>query len=138
MTAGDHDRFRIVIDVDGTLCGPKPKDGTYLDCPPHEDVIAALRRFKAEGYYIILQSSRQMRTYANNVGEINIHTLPVLLEWLRRHNVPHDELVVGKPWCGYDGFYVDDRAIRPSEFTSLSTDQIRELIRREGMRAAGV
>jgi capsule biosynthesis phosphatase len=131
MKGADHDYHRIVIDLDMTLCGPKPKDGTYFDCPPRVDVIEALRRFQTQGYYIIVQSARQMRTYANNLGEINVHTLPVIVEWLRKHDVPYDELIVGKPWCGHNGFYVDDRAIRPSEFISMTSTEIEALLDRE-------
>lgn len=40
----------------------------------------------------------------------------------------YDEVVIGKTWCGTDGFYVDDRAIRPSEFVNLSYQEILELI----------
>src|SRR5690606_29179535 len=57
-----------------------------------------------------------MNTYGGNVGLINANTLPIILDWLARHEVPFDEVVVGKPWCGEGGFYVDDRALRPSEF----------------------
>lgn len=131
MRGLDRDYRRIVIDVDFTLCGPKPPGGTYLDCAPREDVIEALRRYQAQGYYVIVQSARQMRTYANNLGEINVHTLPVLMEWMRKHDVPHDEVIVGKPWCGHDGFYVDDRAIRPSEFVSMSEAEVQALLDRE-------
>ena len=35
---------------------------------------------------------------------------------------------MGKPWCGHEGFYVDDKAIRPSEFLALSRAEITELL----------
>jgi capsule biosynthesis phosphatase len=72
-----------------------------------------------------------MRTFEGNVGKINIHTLPVVTEWLDRHDVPYDEIHVGKPWCGFEGFYIDDRAIRPSEFTRLTPEEIEALIEQE-------
>lgn len=72
-----------------------------------------------------------MRTFEGNVGKMNIHTLPVIIEWLNRHEVPYDEIVLGKPWCGFDGFYVDDKSIRPSEFASLDYDQIKALLDKE-------
>ena len=72
-----------------------------------------------------------MRTHDGNIGKINIHTLPLIIEWLDRYNVPYDEVIVGKPWCGHDGFYIDDRAIRPSEFAALSHDEINALIAKE-------
>ena len=72
-----------------------------------------------------------MRTYEGNVGKINIHTLPVIIEWLHTHKVPYDEIIVGKPWCGEDGFYIDDRAVRPSEFANLSYFEITQLLEKE-------
>ena len=55
----------------------------------------------------------------------------MLIEWLAGHDVPHDEIIVGKPWCGHEGFYVDDRAIRPSEFTTMSAKEIQALLDKE-------
>lgn len=52
----------------------------------------------------------------------------MILDWLAAHDVPYDEVHVGKPWCGTEGFYVDDKAVRPSEFVALSYDQLRALI----------
>jgi capsule biosynthesis phosphatase len=58
-------------------------------------------------------------------------TLPGIITWLQRHQVPFDEIHVGKPWCGFDGFYVDDRAVRPSEFLTLSLTEIHALLAKE-------
>ena len=62
---------------------------------------------------------------------LNAETLPVIVEWLKRNAVPFDEIHVGKPWCGAGGFYIDDRAIRPSEFRSLDRDAIADILDRE-------
>jgi capsule biosynthesis phosphatase len=72
-----------------------------------------------------------MRTYEGQIGKINANTLPVIIDWLARHEIPYDELHVGKPWCGTDGFYVDDKAIRPSEFLALSHAEIQALLAKE-------
>lgn len=69
-----------------------------------------------------------MRTHNNSVGKINAFTLPVIIDWLKKHDVPYDEIHVGKPWCGHDGFYVDDRSIRPDEFNALGYDGVRALL----------
>ena len=69
-----------------------------------------------------------MRTYQGNIGAINKHTLPIIIDWLRRHDIPYDELYVGKPWCGFEGFYVDDKAIRPDELVKLSYAEICQLL----------
>lgn len=72
-------------------------------------------------------TARNMRTYEGNIGKINIHTLPIIIDWLNKHNVPFDEIIVGKPWCGNEGFYVDDRAVRPDEFSRMSMDELNTL-----------
>ncbi len=94
-------------------------------------IIAKLREYRAQGFEIIIQTARNMRTFENSIGKINAHTLPVVIDWLQRHSVPYDEIHVGKPWCGFDGFYVDDRAVRPEEFLTLSLDEIKDLIQRQ-------
>jgi capsule biosynthesis phosphatase len=128
----DNSRFRIVMDVDGTLAEPKPEGGTYPELAPNDAVVERLRQYKQQGFYIIIQSSRNMRTFNNNLGLLQANTLPTLIEWLNRHDIPFDEVHVGKPWCGFDGFYVDDRAIRPDEFVSKSFDEIRKMMGETG------
>ena len=72
-----------------------------------------------------------MRTYESNLGKINIYTLPNIIDWLRKHDVPFDEVYVGKPWCGFDGFYIDDKSIRPSEFLKYSYNEIQDILKQE-------
>lgn len=72
-----------------------------------------------------------MRTYNGNVGKINIHTLPNVINWLKKNNVPYDEIIIGKPWCGFEGFYVDDKSIRPSEFIAKTYAEIQLLLDKE-------
>jgi capsule biosynthesis phosphatase len=83
------------------------------------------------GFEIVILTSRNMRTYQGNVGKINVHTVPGIIEWLEKHDVPYDEIHVGKPWCGFEGFYVDDKSIRPSEFASMNYDEIKDLLSKE-------
>jgi capsule biosynthesis phosphatase len=103
----------------------------YAHAVPDLALVARLRQCHADGYQIVIHTSRNMRTFAGNVGKINVHTLPVILAWLTRHDVPFDEVHVGKPWCGYEGFYVDDRAVRPSEFARCTLAEIDALLTAE-------
>lgn len=120
----------LIVDLDGTLtidCGVKP----YSEKDVNHGVVEKLRAYQKLGFKIIISTSRNMRTFDGNVGEINIHTLPVILKWLDENNIPYDEVLVGKPWCGFDGFYIDDKAIRPSEFVSKSYGEIKEILNNE-------
>ena len=120
---------RLVFDLDNTLT--QSGTGDYETVLPRLDVIEQLRQYKQQGYEIIISTARNMRTYQGSVGKINANTLPIIIEWLKRHNIPHDEIHVAKPWCGFDGFYIDDRAIRPSEFVNLTSDEIGALLDKE-------
>jgi capsule biosynthesis phosphatase len=117
---------RIVMDLDETICSTI--NGDYANSLPKLDVIERMRDFKAQGFEIVISTSRNMRTYEGNVGKINANTLPIIVGWLDEHNVPYDEIYTGKPWCGTEGFYVDDRSLRPDEFVQLSVEGIRKLL----------
>jgi len=125
----EEDRV-IVIDLDGTLCPEKEDGDEYMNLLPDAAVIEKLREYKEKGFYIIIYSARNMRTYHGNIGKINANTLKAMLIWLDKYQVPYDEIYVGKPWAGKRGFYVDDKTIRPSEFLSMTYEEIMEIIGR--------
>jgi capsule biosynthesis phosphatase len=117
----------IVIDLDGTLTVAGSAEA-YPDLLPNLAVVAQLRRYAAAGFRIAIMTARNMRSFGNSIGRINAETLPVVVDWLKRHDVPFDEIHVGKPWCSEAGFYVDDRAIRPSKFVALDLPAITALL----------
>ncbi len=120
-------RPKIVIDLDQTLtlgC----EAGDYANAKPNLDVVATLKSYREKGFEVIIATARNMRTHDGNIGKINAFTLPVIMEWLQAHDIPFDEVHVGKPWCGKGGFYVDDKAIRPNEFIDKSYEEIAVLI----------
>lgn len=119
---------KIVLDLDDTICFTENSD--YKNSTPNYKLIKQISYYKEIGFYIIIATSRNMRTYDGNIGKINVNTLPIIIEWLDTNNVPYDEIIVAKPWCGFDGFYVDDKAIRPDEFINLDYEQIINLVKR--------
>ena len=120
---------RIVIDLDDTLC--VTKDSDYSNSIPNQSVIDMLKLYKDDGFVVSIHTSRNMRTHNGNVGKINALTLPNIINWLNKHDVPFDEVFVGKPWCGDGGFYVDDRAVRPSEFIKYNYSELVDLLEKE-------
>jgi capsule biosynthesis phosphatase len=117
---------RLIFDLDDTLC--TTQNGDYANAQPITEVVEKLREYHRQGFTIIINTSRNMRTYQGNIGSINKNTLPIIIDWLARHDIPYDELYVGKPWCGFEGFYVDDKAIRPDELVKLSYAEICQLL----------
>jgi capsule biosynthesis phosphatase len=120
---------RLIIDLDETIT-LSAHDG-YENAVPNLALIARLRDYQARGFEIVISTSRSVRTFDGNIGKINAHTLPVIVTWLEKHGVPFDEIHVGKPWCGLEGFYVDDKSIRPSEFLRHSLPAIYALLAAE-------
>ena len=117
---------QVIIDLDNTIT--IHDDRPYPEMEPNFEIIAMLQSYKKKGFGIVIHTARNMRTYENNVGKIVANTVPVIIEWLNKYDVPYDEIRVGKPWCGNGGFYVDDKAIRPDEFLNLEYEEILELI----------
>ena len=116
----------LVMDIDGTLC-VNDRTVSYNELAPNDVVLDKLKEYKAKGFYVILYTSRNMRTHEGNIGRINAQTAKILLNWLDRYEVPYDEIHYGKPWCGRRGFYVDDKAIRPDEFAVLTYEEIQDI-----------
>ena len=115
-----HQRKTIVIDIDGTLCS-EPFMGDYLKCKPIPEVCKKLRQENEIGTYIILYTSRNMRSFQGNIGLINKYTSYILHEWLEKEDIPYDELHFGKPWGKGNLNYIDDKLISINEF--LYNDQ---------------
>lgn len=129
-----YQAYTLILDVDGTLCPIKKSDQRYEDLVPLPGIPEKLRACKTQGARIVLFSSRNMKSYEGNLELINMHTAPVLLEWLKKWDIPCDELIMGKPWPGERGFYVDDRAVRPREFMDLTPEELEQLCQKDRLK----
>ena len=118
----------LIVDIDGTLCPIKRENEMYNELLPYPEVVLKLKEYKEAGFYIILSTSRNMRTYKGSIGLINKHSAKVMLDWLDKNDIPYDEIYYGKPWQGKGGFYVDDKSIRPDEFLKLTYEEILNII----------
>lgn len=119
--------FSFIFDIDGTLCPIKKPDEKYEDLVPYKNMVKKLKEYKENGAKIILFTSRNMNSYNGNIGIINKNTAKILLSWLDKWDIPYDEIIYGKPWPGHNGFYVDDRAIRPDEFLKCNVEEMKKI-----------
>ena len=124
----------LIFDIDGTLCPIKKKDEKYEDVIPDEEMVNKLKYYKNNNAKIVLFSSRNMKTYNGNLGLINANTAVIMQEWLKKWEIPYDEILFGKPWPGNRGFYIDDRAVRPDEFLKNSFEELEEICRRSSRK----
>ena len=109
------DKNVIVIDLDGTLT-IENSHLAYPDKTENPAIVSALLNAKEAGYGITIATSRNMRTYQGDINKIKQFTQPIIETWLKEKAIPYDQLVVGKPWCGPSGFYVDDKNLHLDEF----------------------
>lgn len=129
IMSDDYKDYSFVLDIDGTICPVKGESQRYEDVEPYSEVVEKMRFYHDNGAKIVLFTSRNMNSYNGNIGMINKNTAKVLLKWLEEWDIPYDEIIYGKPWPGYKGFYVDDRTIRPNEFVKRSVDELDEICR---------
>lgn len=120
---------RLIVDLDDTISFNILDD--YSKTALNRNIVDKLKEYQANGFSIVINTARNMRTYEGNIGKINAKTLPLIIEWLNKHNIPYDEIYTGKPWCGTEGFYIDDKAIRPAEFVNYKYEEIMEIIKRD-------
>ena len=121
----DNPPGTIVVDLDNTLT-IDDKELSYAHKKPRRDVIKQLRAYKERGFRIIIHTARNMQTQHNDEAMVIGNIGAVTIAWLAKHKVPYDGLRFGKPYAR-DGFYVDDKGIRPQEFLQHTFDELIEL-----------
>lgn len=117
---------KLIIDLDNTITIHN-NELCYEEMKPNLEVVLSMKKYHSLGYKITIFTARNMRTYTEDINKIKKYTLPKIIKWLNRYNIPYDDIIVGKVWCD-EGFYVDDKAIRPSEFVNLSEEEILKII----------
>lgn len=127
MTEEEKHQLTFVFDIDGTLCPLKKKEQKYEDLVPYPEMVEKIRAYKNAGAKIVFYTSRNVNTYDSNIGKINVNTGRIIFAWLDKWQIPYDEIVFGKVWPGHNGFYVDDRTIRPDEFLKYNTEGLAEI-----------
>lgn len=125
-----YDDITLIFDVDGTLCPIKKEEEKYEDVIPDEEMIKKLKDYKENGAKIVLFTSRNMKTYNGNLGLINANTAVIMQNWLKKWDIPYDEILFGKPWPGHKGIYIDDRAVRPDEFLNHTFEELEEICKK--------
>ena len=129
-----EDKITLIFDLDGTICPIKKENEKYEDIVPNAKMIEKMKEYKKMGARIIINTSRNMRTYNGNLGLINANTAKVLLAWLDKWDIPYDEILYGKPWAGHRGIYIDDRAVRPDEFEKYTYEEIEEICKKSSQK----
>lgn len=107
----------IVFDLDGVICTPGRSKDTferYGLAKPVSEIINSMWQLKEHGYHIIIHTARRMVTHDDNVADVIKDVGEITENWLRKHHVPYDELVFGKPYSEH--YYVDDKAMNLEQY----------------------
>jgi capsule biosynthesis phosphatase len=114
-----NDKRRICFDLDGTICYTKKPGEKYEDVLPLPGAIETLKQLKDDGWYIIIATARNMRTYNHNVGQVAAFQTKIVVDWLTKWQIPFDELWV-KP---HVSLFIDDKGVKFENW-----NQIKEVI----------
>lgn len=120
--------MRIVVDLDGTICTLRKPDEDYTMVRPMPGAIEALKRLRANGHQIIIQTARNMGTCEGNLGRVMHNVGKITFDWLAQHGVEYDEIYFGKP-NGH--LYIDDRAFRWTSWDEVSDETLAALAREQ-------
>ncbi len=118
--------MRIVIDLDGVICPIKKPNQTYSDLKPLPGAVERLRELKEAGHYIIIMTARHMATCESNIGRVMKKMGKLTFDWLDYYDIEYDEVYFGKPT---GELYIDDRAIRFTEWDKITDDLLEEKAR---------
>jgi capsule biosynthesis phosphatase len=117
-------KLRISFDLDKTICHLKKPDQEYIDVEPLPGAVETLKDLKKQGFYIIISTARNQRTYEHNIGAVMAKQIPVVVEWLKKWEIPFDEIWM-KP---HTTFFVDDKAIEFISWDKFKKDLPRRMI----------
>lgn len=108
----------IVIDIDDTISFAKTyaDPGMYAEAEPNLPVIKTMQKLASKGYKFELFTSRGWISCEEDPERAKEKYLEQIEEWMRKHEVPYSRIIFGKP---YGILYVDDKAMRPSEFVTV-------------------
>lgn len=113
----ESDGPSFFIDLDGTLAGPKQTDD-YISCSVIKPVADKIKELRSQGCKVFIYTARGMRTYGEDVNQIEANVLPTIRQWLYMHNIDVDGIYIGKPWRE-NCFYVDDKNLTIERFLNL-------------------
>ncbi len=121
----DNPPGTVVVDLDNTLT-VDDKKLDYNQKKPRKDVIKKLMEYKSLGFKIIIYTARNMQTQHGDESFVIGNIGAITLRWLEKHKIPFDGLRFGKPFAD-NAFYIDDKAVRPSEFVKHSYEELIEI-----------
>jgi len=108
------EKSRLIIDLDNTIT-VDDKSRDYDKKPVNTQVRETVNESN-KNFDITIFTARNMKTLQGDLNKIHEITKPIAIKWLEENNIEYDDIIFGKPYCGEDGHYVDDKNISIEEF----------------------
>ncbi len=106
---------RLIVDLDNTLTVDS-SSSDYDSKKINAEVSNAIKNASQIGMLSTIFSARNMKTLKGDLKKIEEITRPIAENWLKQNNVTYSDLILGKPWCGDGGWYIDDKNLSIEEF----------------------
>ena len=110
---------RIVVDLDDTICKTKKRD--FENATPITPVIEKINYFYNLGFEIIIQTARGQISCNGDYKKADKKYRKQVENWLDSNKVKYHELTFNKVLAQ---FYIDDKALSPSLFSALETNEM--------------
>jgi len=104
----------LIIDLDNTITVDDKSldyDKKPLNIQVRESILESNKEFD-----ITIFTARNMKSLEGDLNRIHEITKPIAIKWLEDNEVQYDDIIFGKPYCGEEGHYVDDKNISIEEF----------------------
>jgi len=106
-------RQTIAVDFDGTICKEQSYgDGEIIETP-NEGASKVMKKLYGSGFKLIIFTTRLNPNFGGDLGLKKRR----IEEWLKKHDIPYDEVTNNKPAAIA---YIDDRAIRFTNWQDIS------------------
>lgn len=117
LCSPDCEPKRLCFDVDGVLCDDRGTDGhwsspterPYAGRKPYPWASPLLKKLRAHGHTVVVQTARYMNKFDGDQEKVRTYGLMELKNWLNEHDIPYDEVYMGKASAN---LYIDDRGCR--------------------------
>lgn len=105
---------RLIIDLDNTIT-IDDKSLDYPKKPVNARVKDSIQQSNKK-FDITIFTARNMKSFGGDLERIHQHTKPIALKWLEENQIIYNDIIFGKPFCGEEGHYIDDKNISIEEF----------------------
>jgi len=125
----DENQVVIAVDLDDTIADASLVQFPEIG-PPKKGVREALRKFQDKGYVVRIYTCRMNGSHEGR-GQFER-----VAKYLKDHRIPYDDIVLAPEGKPFADFYIDDKAVRMTDWDSVSRFVVDSLNRKLASKTA--